>query len=113
VTDKIQASDALSLDQLTGKVHDWWFSKDDIVHDPQRRQVIIPVSNARCTSVVAELRFGAVRDVKLHDDANIGCYDINELRYDAGQGRVQLLSGFPFSLELRVDRLEAELRPIA
>jgi hypothetical protein len=89
-----------SLDLLLDRIHDHWFDLGQIRLDEATNLLTIPFGNSRRGPFDGEIRIRGVREYEIEDGAQIGVYDINEIRADPP--KIVLTSGFPLRLTFDV-----------
>lgn len=96
------------LEALIPLVHDMYFPIDSVTFDKERGVVEIPYSrtgretNPRTGELPSSLRIGDVIDVHVEDSEGVGFYNFSELRYDANEGVLTVVTGIPLTLRCRV-----------
>jgi len=121
--------DLAVLNKLSAGLHDEWFDLDRLIHDVDRSEVRVtiypglvsgrfiqrvtpPFRLPELPTPIGELIVRRVLSLRIEDDAQIGWYDIGDIRFDPTTRRVTLRSNFPCEVAIEVERLDLEfLRP--
>ena len=101
----LTATDEAELEAVEAAIHDWWFDAERIEREGDTVRIPCGPSN----DVRHTLAISHVESVERRDEAGIGQYDINRLTYRSGTGELELESGFPFALTVRVRGLHVAL----
>ena len=108
---------------ITDLIHDCWFDKDTILHDSANSILIIRYKKqvAEWKEVVRKiwflkkvnipiaecfLKIHGVDSYSVEDEANIGTYDFNEIKYSPQSKLITITSGFPIKINVYVERFE-------
>ena len=96
--------------ELLGLVHDRWFSIDDVIFRKELGTLVIPLRNRKSkeAGTVHELVINGVRNYSVIDQAEVGEYDINTVKYTPP--RIQVEGNIPITITAEVDRLDIEVR---
>jgi hypothetical protein len=113
------------LDFVNALIHDQYFDPQEIVFDEQQGSLTIPFEfedttreeivdrtwrgrkkRARVPILRGLLTIAAVTDWELKDTEGVGTYDFNELLYDEGRDRLQVLTNIPLELSVTISRVD-------
>jgi hypothetical protein len=113
------------LDLANTLIHDQYFDPEEIVLDEERGTLTIPFEfedttreeivdrtwrgrkkRARVPLLKGLLTIAAVTDWELKDTQGVGTYDFNELHYDEGRNRLQVVTNIPLELSVAVSRVD-------
>lgn len=87
---------------LLDALHDRWFDIDAVRFDERLGTVSLLVGDRKQGPFDREVVFKGVTAFNVEDNANIGYYDIDEIRLEASPNRFVLTSGFPLRLVIQV-----------
>lgn len=112
------------LDAINELVHDEFFELDRLSHNLARREVRLPVFRGKWTKALVGWRshgpsdppgapFGtlvvrSVVAVRVHDEAEIGWYDIGRLTFDPASRELRITSNVPCEIVVECDELNVE-----
>jgi hypothetical protein len=98
---------------LSGKLHDLFFSMDEIEFDRNARVLSIPIHPEKrlrfgqytcdASRVVMILRIPLVQSFRVKDTEQIGWYDINRIRLDHNKREVEIIGNPPLRITCEVD----------
>jgi len=105
---------ATQLRDLLNLVHDRWFNVEQIVSDKEQKTVAVHLERkkANLTSGSKDgirLLIKNVEALTIHDTEKVRDYDVNEVKFDALNGRVVITGGIPITIEIKVTALHIEL----
>jgi hypothetical protein len=105
---------ATQLGDLLNLVHDRWFNVEQVVSDKKQKTVALHLERKK-----ANLKDGSKDGIRLliknvealtvHDTEKVRDYDVNEVKFDAANGRVVITGGIPIIIEVKVTALNIEL----
>ncbi|HEX7299233.1 MAG TPA: hypothetical protein VF257_09500 [Solirubrobacteraceae bacterium] len=115
-------SDALR--ELSGFVHDAWFSLDDVAHAAERGEVRVPLlrgeeqrgrwggrSTVMGGESVGTLVIRNVRAMAIDDEAQVGDYEVDYLAAIEDGRLLQLHATIPLRIDLQVSEIDVEFVP--
>jgi hypothetical protein len=119
-------SDPDKIPEIVDVIHDCWFEKESIGLDDSNAALSIRFRRKksdrkerartglllRKTSVIfleCFLRIYHVEKYSIEDSANVGSYNFNEIRYDRSTGQLEISTGVPISINIKVKRFEVSV----
>jgi hypothetical protein len=118
VPQKLIVTSPTALESLTHMLHDRWFDVDDLIYDLSHNSLAVPLerdspkwraaADNRCEDLrVGTLIIANVIRYVLRETEGIGRYDLNSVRYDVDEGRLELLTNIPVVFSVWVTSLHA------
>ena len=116
----ITATRADELRKVNDRIHDRWFSVNDIEYRPERRELRISFADdptldrrshdsVRGLGGVGSLVVRHVASYELTDRERIVWYDFNRLRYRERERVLEVVTNIPLHVHLTVSALEVEV----
>lgn len=107
ITSANQFRDLLSL------IHDRWFDAERVALDRERKAVVIDLEEKKANLVKGSkdrisLVINNAEALTVTDTEKVRDYDINEIKFDAVNGRLIITGGIPITIEVRVTALNIE-----
>lgn len=100
----VHASDhANRAEQLTGQVHDMWFSVDDVHIDAERHELVIPLHLKPKAPPQARLVIPNARAVRITDLERVGLYDINYVKIQMPERMLSVHGNIPIRIDIEAD----------
>lgn len=109
---------AAQLKDLLNLVHDCWFNAERIVLDKERKTVAIHLEKMKA-NLAKGSKDGMTLVIKnaealtVNDSEKVRDYDLNEIKYDAPNGRLIITGGIPVTIEVQVSSLNIEVATAA
>ena len=97
------------LAQINWVVHDCTFELEDLTIRTEEALLPILSEIGRARPTPGQLRIRHVRRWTIEDNAGVGSYDINEVRYDAERREVLIEANIPLLLRFAVSSLDVEV----
>ncbi len=107
VTSPNQLGDLLDL------VHDRWFDAERIALDKERKVVVIHLEEKKPNLAIGSkdgisLVINNAEALAVNDTEEVRDYDLNEIKFDAANGRLIITGGIPIAIEVKVTALNIE-----
>jgi hypothetical protein len=109
---------ANQIGDLLNLVHDHWFNVEGIVLDKEQKTVTIhleekKVNLAKGSKDGITLVIKNAEALTVNDSEKVRDYDLNEIKYDAPNGRLIITGGIPVTIEVKVSSLDIEVATAA
>ena len=117
MSQQLVITSVVNLESITHVIHDRWFEVNDVAYDASRSRLTVPLESDspawwRPTSGGSgeKLRVGTlcianVDRYVLRETEGIGRYDFNSVRFNADEGRLDLITNIPVSFSVWVKSL--------
>lgn len=104
-----------ALESVNRLVHDFWFDLQELKFENEIGRITIPLCDTEMESLFKKktrhrhLIVDQVSSVNHEDSQGIGKYDITELRYDADDRILKIVTGIPMVFTVSVDELSLKV----
>lgn len=103
---------AESISTLLDSIHDRWFDLDEVDFSESTGQLRLRLGDRKKGPFDRELTISDVKSYQIEDQAQIGIYDLNDVKIDPKRREIVITSGFPLQMKLLVgEKWEIALRP--
>jgi len=101
------------LPELLNLVHDHWFNAERLALDKERKTVAIHLEEKKANLAKGSkdgitLLIKNAEALAVNDTEKVRDYDLNEIKFDAGSGRLIITGGVPITIEVKVTSLNIE-----
>ncbi len=101
------------LGELLNLIHDRWFNVERVALDKERETVVIDLEEKKANLVKGSkdgirLVINNAKVLTIVDTEKVHEYDLNEIKFDAVNGRLIITGGIPFKIEVKVTALNIE-----
>ena len=108
ITSPTQLGDLLNL------VHDRWFDVERIALDNERKTVALRLEKKKANLAKGSkdgigLLIKDAEALTINDTEKVRDYDLNEIKFDATNGRLIITGGIPITIEVKVTALNVEV----